>query len=93
MKKPDLPAWRIDNVFSFGISIITSVFAFAALYFSVVGDIRLIKQDISYIKESLTAHIYQSEIRDVKIANLTNRVTIIETTLGLKINDQSAVLK
>ena len=47
--KQNLPAWRIDNLYAFFVSIAVSVFAFASLYFGLSLKLELLTQKVEYL--------------------------------------------
>ena len=69
----------------------TSGYLFNTL--TVASDIKEIKRDITYIRESLQDHYKQADIRDGEILSLNNRLITLETLQGIKTSDKSATLK
>ena len=47
--RQNLPAWRIDNLYAFFVSIAVSVFAFASLYFGLSLKLELLTQKVEYL--------------------------------------------
>jgi hypothetical protein len=79
--KHDMPNWRVDNIWAFALSIVTTIFTIAFFYFSMVGDIRFIKQELVYIRKDLTD--VKEELRTHEASSMPFRADV--TTLKAQV--------
>ena len=80
--KHNMPNWRVDNVWAFGLSIVSTIFTVAFLYFSIVGDIKFIKQEVVYVRSDLNK--LTQELENHEVSGLPFRNDLI--TLKAQVN-------
>lgn len=97
----DLPRWRIDNIYVFIFSLISSVIistiSVTTIYWNIVIDVRDIKKDTTAMLKWEDKHDTHTTVQETfdnaRIKNLNDRLLVLETINGVKISDLSAILK
>ena len=84
MKSHDLPVWRVDNAYAFLVTLIGGAFTILTLYFSLVGDVREIKQDVTYIKEQNRLVLERYISLENRYGELALQIKELQTVLKLK---------
>jgi len=78
MKKEQLPTWRIDNFYSFFMSIVIAVFSFAALYFGLSTQIAVLNTKMDNVI-AIVQEEKQARVRELQALNeYERRLAIIE---------------
>ena len=84
-----LPMWRIDNAYSFLITICSIVFTIIGLYFGVVTDIKMMRKDIDEMNVRLEKWdmVASEEINEFGVVKQRQMavLTVIEDKFGITI--------
>jgi len=84
MKEHNLPPWRVDNLYSILVMAFGIAFSTLTLYFSVVGDVREIKQDVAYIKEQNKLVLERYVSLENRYGDIALKLNRLETLQGVK---------
>lgn len=95
MKNNKLPAWRLDNLYSFFVAICVSVFAFAGIYFGIDKRLTRIEDKVDIIATWTVKHQEQTvslsermnqnvKDRDKEISVINQQIAAIKTILKIQ---------